>query len=233
MSPRTILTLSNGKGIDLLAPKVSDIEFAAIAEHLAKEARYNGATKDRFYSVAQHSVQCADAALDAGEGQELAIYLLLHDAHEAFLKDDTTPKKNALATIARVSFGVVSDAIMQTFSLLTDRFDAAIHEAAGIVWPPPSELEKAIKHYDLTLFVTEWRDLMGNQPHPDWAPYEHIKPLKRRIIPRPWWEARAEFYLKCRELLPALRKNPGAPLTESGPSNAPASRDTNLPAAAE
>ena len=83
------------------------------------------------------------------------------------------------------------------------------HEAAGVAWPPSSELQKAMKHYDLTLFVTEWRDLMGNQAHPNWEPYKDIKPLKCEIIPAiAWQKAYAEFCCKCFELLPALRKAP-------------------------
>lgn len=206
MSARTILALCNGKSVDLLAPKAEDIDFAVIAEHLAKENRYNGATKNRTYSVAEHSVRCAQAAMDAGEGNELAIYLLLHDCHEAFLKDDTTPKKRALAEIAHEQFGVLAVTTLQTFNVLTERLDVAIHEAAGVVWPPPSELQISIKYYDLVLFVTEWRDLMGNQDHPHWGPYEDIKPLKREIVPGTWQEARAEFYQMCRELLPVFQK---------------------------
>jgi hypothetical protein len=44
MTAATILTLANGKGVDLLALKPEDIDFAALAEHLGKEARFNGAT---------------------------------------------------------------------------------------------------------------------------------------------------------------------------------------------
>ena len=205
MTGRTILTLSNGKGIDLLAPKVSDIDFAVIAEHLAKENRYNGATKNRAYSVAEHSVRCAQAALDAGERSDLAVYLLLHDCHEAFLKDDTTPKKQALAAVAHESFGMLASNVIAAFDHLTDRFDVAIHQAAGVVWPPSPELQISIKFYDLVLFVTEWRDLMDDQEHPHWGPYKDIEPLKREIVPGTWQEARAEFYQMCRELLPAMR----------------------------
>ena len=77
MTAATVLTLSNGKGLDLLNPRAEDIDFAVIAEHLAKENRYNGATKNRCYSVAEHSVRCAMAALNACGDRRLAAYLLL------------------------------------------------------------------------------------------------------------------------------------------------------------
>jgi 5'-nucleotidase len=206
MTGRTILTLSNGKGIDLLAPKAEDIDFAVIAEHLAKENRYNGATANLCYSVAEHSLRCADAALLATGNRTLAAYLLLHDAHEAFLKDDTTPKKRAIAAVAQESFGLLADTVIRSFDLLTFRIDQAVHRAAGLQWAPYSALQTQIKHWDLTLFVTEWRDLMGNQPHPDWTPYRDIKPLEAKICPLDWRDARNAFLDGCYELLPALQR---------------------------
>ena len=201
----TILTLANGLGIDLLHPKATDIDFAVIAEHLSKEKRYNGATLGLEYSVAEHSVRGAHAILEATKDQELAAYFLLHDAHEAFLKDDTTPKKRALAAIAEESFGLLASAIIASFDLLTHRFDAAIHEAAGLSWPPPAHLTPLIKHWDFVMFVTEWRDLMQGIEHPNWKPYESFRPLEARIT-NPWFwnEARYHFMVLARELLPRV-----------------------------
>jgi uncharacterized protein len=201
----TILTLSNGTGIDLLHPKATDIDFAVIAEHLSKEKRYNGATLGLEYSVAEHSVRGAHAILEVTKDKELAAYFLLHDAHEAFLKDDTTPKKRAIAAVAEESFGLLASAIIASFDLLTDRFDVAIHEAAGLPWPPPAHLVPLIKHWDLVMFVTEWRDLMAGIEHPNWKPYANFQPLKDRIT-NPWFwnEARYHFMMLARELLPRV-----------------------------
>jgi len=202
----TILTLANGRGIDLLGPKASDIDFAVVAEHLAKENRYNGATPGQVYSVAEHSVRGERAALAATGDEELAAYFLIHDAHEAFLKDDTTPKKRAIGALAFEAFGVLASTITQAFDLLTDRFDEAIHEAAGLAWPPTKEMQAQIKYWDLTMFVTEWRDLMDNQDHPHWGPYADIVPLSRTIHPWFGWSAaRNSFLSDCHRLLPALR----------------------------
>lgn len=205
MSGRTILTLANGKGIDLLAPRAEDIDFAVIAEHLAKENRYNGATRGKVYSVAEHCVRGTDAIMTATGDPELAAYFLLHDAHEAFLKDDTTPKKRALAMIAYESFGVIAGQIMETFDLLTARIDTAVHQAAGLQWPPSSDLQAKIKHWDLRMFVTEWRDLMGSQEHPDWAPYAKVEPLEAKIVPWHWRDAENAFHDACTDLWPALQ----------------------------
>lgn len=203
----TILTLSNGRGIDLLGPKASDIDFAVIAEHLAKENRYNGATPGRVYSVAEHCVRGSTAAYEATGDRELAAYFLLHDGHEAFLKDDTTPKKRAIGALAFEAFGVLATTITLAFDLLTDRFDVAIHEAAGLPWPPSPEMRARIKHWDLTMFVTEWRDLMGNLEHPDPKPYADIEPLKETIVPMPSWNMPRRLFMQdCLALLPVFKR---------------------------
>ena len=207
MTAATILTLSNGLGIDLLNPKADDIDFRSIAEHLSKENRYNGATPELIYSVAEHSVRGAMAAQQATGDDQLAAYFLLHDAHEAFLKDDTTPKKRAIGALAFEHFGVLATTITASFDLLTDRIDAAVHEAAGLSWPPTHEMLGKIKHWDLRMFVTEWRDLMNGQQHPNWTPYENIEPLSAPILPfRSWQFARERFGAACRELLPVYRR---------------------------
>lgn len=204
MSAATILTMSNGKGIDLTNPQATDIDFAVIAEHLAKEKRYNGATPGIQYPVGQHCVIGADAAFADTGDLELAGYFLLHDGAEAFLKDDTTPKKRALAEVAAREFGVLAEEIMGSFDMLTDRFDAAIHEAAGLAWPPPAAMKAAIKSYDLVMFVTEWRDLMGSIQHPNWEPYRGIAPLASTITPCGWVRAASMFRNRCKLYLPTF-----------------------------
>ena len=140
-SPRTLLTLADGGVIDLLAPMPADYTpLAWAAEHLAKEARYNGATPCVVYSVAQHLTECAYAAFEQTGDREVAAYCALHDVHEAVWRDDTTPKKLALAAVAVTRFGVLAATVMEAFAELTDRHDAAIHAAAGLAWPPPTAI---------------------------------------------------------------------------------------------
>ncbi len=204
MSAATVLTLANGKGVDLLDPKASDIDWEALAEHLAKEKRFNGATPDEEYSVAEHLARGADAILTATGDAVLAAYFSLHDCHEAMLKDITTPLKRAIAEMASMQFGVLAPQIIETFSLLEYRHDAAIHNAAGLKWPASIEIAAKVKHYDLVMFVTEWRDLMHGVPHPDWKPYRGIKPLRDAISPWRWQTAASALMRRWRRLLPAL-----------------------------
>lgn len=194
----TTLTCADGRNFDLLNPRAEDVSFAVICEHLAKANRYCGATAGLTYSVAQHSVLCAQAALAATGNRELAAYLLCHDMHEAYLGDDTTPKKRALTAIMG-NFGVLASAIADSFAMLTDRIDAAIHERAGLAWPPSPEMQAAIKHWDRVLLATEWRDLMVWEPPYDFG---HA-PLPDLVIPHlDWQDAATEMAALCASLLP-------------------------------
>lgn len=205
MSAATILTLKNGKGVDLLNPQIDISDFDSFAEHLAKEKRYNGATPGVEYSVAEHQVRGVDAILAATGDKDLAAYFSLHDCHEGTLKDLTTPLKEALAEIAAERFGVLAPQIVESFKLLEYRHDVAIHHAAGMLWPMPAHFIKEVKRWDLIMFVTEWRDLMLNAPHPNWAPYSGIVPLTELIEPWCWETAKAALLNRWRVLLPAFR----------------------------
>lgn len=196
----TILTCANGAPFDLLQPRAAMVDFDTIAEHLAKANRYCGATPGCVYSVAEHSVRCAEAALHVTGNETLAAYLLCHDFHEAYLGDDTTPKKQALSAVI-ATFGALSSAVDQAFNEVTERVDIAIHGAAGLAWPPSPQMRAVIKHWDRVLLATEWRDLMGCPP-----PYDFGKePLTDRIVPYPsWQEAKHALLRWMSDLLPAM-----------------------------
>lgn len=209
MSPRTILTLANRNGMDLRFPTPENYRgFIWVAEHLAKEKRYNGATPDREYSVAQHLCLCADAAQEIYGDPLVTAYVLAHDFHEAALKDDTTPKKRTIAEEAADKLGVTADVVLAVFDAITDRHDAAIHAAAGLEWPMPQWIAEKVKLIDLTLFVTEWRDLMDGAVHPNWDDYRNIAPLAARIVPWTWLESKTQLIHRCRRWLPALHGLP-------------------------
>jgi len=76
-----------GRYIDLLYPQPEDIDIVDIARALSCEPRFGGHTKE-FYSVAQHSVMVSHLV-----PPHLAVYGLLHDAAEAYVKDLPTPLK--------------------------------------------------------------------------------------------------------------------------------------------
>lgn len=206
MNPRTILTLANGRNVDLLNPRPEDFRNPAwAAEHLAKENRYNGATPGVCYSVAQHLFEGVFAIMNQGADRTLAAYFSLHDFHESLFKDDTTPKKRALAAIAEARFGVLASAVTDAFDELTGQVDAAVHQAAGLPWPIPEEIARWVKHFDRVLLVTEWRDLMGGQPMPNAEAYADVKPLRCKIRPQKKWQtAERNLLLTWNEFVPQL-----------------------------
>lgn len=222
MKPTVLVTVS-GRHVDLLDPQPGDIDLDDIAEQVAKEARFNGATPGVIYYVAQHlslgadwiiceatghheqiGEELAPLRFDASEEVLLtAAYYLLHDAPEAYLKDDTTPKKRALDAIAK-SFGNAYGVISESEAKLTERFDAAIHARAGLAWPMPPEILARVKDIDARMLVTEWKQLRKAHPLPDH--YAHHEPLPIKVEPWSWQFAQAQLAERMAVLLPALRK---------------------------
>lgn len=204
MSAETILTLANGHGVDLNAVTSADVDFATWGEHVAKEARFNGATPDVVYYVGQHLCIGTDAMLRDGQ-TEAAPYFIVHDLPEAIWKDDPTPKKRTIAQRISQRCGVTSESVLGVLKEIDDEHERAVHEAAGLPWPIPECIHRVVKLYDVTMFVTEWRDLMHGIEHPNWGPYEDVPPLAETITPWPWRVARNEYIARCFKLLPSLK----------------------------
>lgn len=89
-----IMTHSH-KMFDPLHPDVTLIDIQDIAHALSMLCRANGHFKS-FYSVCQHSINCAKEAEARGYSQRVQLACLLHDASEAYLSDVTRPVKAEL-----------------------------------------------------------------------------------------------------------------------------------------
>lgn len=83
------------KMFDPLCPNTEQIDIADIAHALSMLCRANGHFKT-FYSVGQHSINCAKEAEARGLSPRLQLACLLHDASEAYLSDVTRPVKAEL-----------------------------------------------------------------------------------------------------------------------------------------
>lgn len=201
---RTAFTSASGAYVDLLNPQPEQINFYDIAEHLSKLARYSGATPGTFFSVAQHLVLGTEACLLATGDEVLAAYFELHDAHEYLHGDDTTPKKHAFVELARQHYGDVgADCVRETFKIAQYRLDFAIHAAAGLQFPVPSEMQPKIHYWDMRMRETEWRDLMPTPP--PWPKEQGAPALLFKIecwSPR---DAQSRLIAMSERLLPALR----------------------------
>ncbi len=78
-----------------LEPQIEDIDIEDIAHALSLLCRANGHFK-HFYSVGQHSLNCACEAQARGYSKNVILGCLLHDGSEAYLADITRPVKKHL-----------------------------------------------------------------------------------------------------------------------------------------
>lgn len=206
--PRCHTILASGRLVELTHPDAKDYADAeALAEHLAKENRWNGATPGVAYSVAEHLWRGALAAFAETSDRRLVAYFLLHDAPEALLKDDPTPKTNAVIRITDQLFGPAKGAmIANALGELNDRHDRAVHAAFGLDWPMPAAVRMAVREWDYRMARTEWRDLMGDPPLPTSAPWRDAEPISDKPI-KPldsWRDAKRMLLAAWCEFLPSL-----------------------------
>ncbi|MZP29774.1 phosphohydrolase [Heliobacterium undosum] len=84
-----------------LEPAMADIHIEDIAHSLSLMTRANGHFK-RFYSVAQHTVNCCKEAQSRGYSERVQLGCLLHDASESYISDLTRPVKRNLPEYFRI-----------------------------------------------------------------------------------------------------------------------------------
>ncbi len=140
-----ILTYS-GIEIDPLKPDEQKIAIVDIAHALSLLCRANGHVI-RFYSVAQHSINCAYEAMARGYEKKVALGCLLHDASEAYISDITRPVKPFLGNYTEIEKRL-QDAIYTRF----------LDEL------PSAEEIKLIFSVDNEMLVAEFATLMKKTP---------------------------------------------------------------------
>jgi hypothetical protein len=183
MSSPWIIT-ADGRRFDLLCPSLEQVSLRVIAAATAKMCRWTGHIMD-FYSVASHSVAVAEICRDA-----VKPYALLHDAAEGYLGDVATPLKQAMR--------MLSPAALAAYDQVTETVDRAIHLACGLEWPVPMAIHAEVKHADLAMLATEYRDLIpAGSPPLDYIP----PPVARRIVAdESWRRSRNTFIHAARDL---------------------------------
>lgn len=196
------IQLASGAMLSLRTPAITQVEIPTIAHALANICRFTGHTQ-WHYSVAQHSVGVMlqvmrdqeaflvaqhKSWINAGgkprtrhgprhHGRDLLKAALLHDAHEAFMGDWSTPLKKTLATDPRVA-SALADVEFRLREAVCTWFDLpAIYRDPHYHGP-----EDCIKHADLMLLNWERRDVLcnPNQPIPAWG-VELPEPPRMRI----------------------------------------------------
>lgn len=147
-----------GKAIDMLEPRAEDVNLWECCLSMANANRYAGAAEPSV-SIAFHSMIACDAA-----APDVRPWVILHDFHEAYITDITTPCALALESLAREQYGAVN-VVKGTIRELKRRHDVAIYAAAGLAMPSP-EQRAAIRAADLVALATERRDFMAAPPQP-------------------------------------------------------------------
>ncbi len=171
-----------GKMFDVFDPDPNEIDIFDIAHHLALMTRFNGGCK-WHYSIAQHSILCADRAKDyhyqRPSEEKLALALLMHDAAEAYVGDIVRPIKRSLTDFTVIENGVM-DAINTRFDL------PRVAEIRGY--------KKAVKEVDDRMLVTEKLQLMS--PKVRWAIEDIFEPYELEL--EQWQPQVAELVFLCR-----------------------------------
>lgn len=206
---------ATGIALDLMAPTSAMINFDIdIAEALARLPRFTGHVRSGPYSVAQHCCLAADAALEETRDARIAAYVLLHDAHEAYIGDIATPVAAAMAVHSQNSQipcayefrDAYAQATASGLRRMKMTLDGAIHAAAGLPWTPEPHIGRLIKSYDIRMLAAEKRQLLGTSPQP-WAPeIESAAPIRMvgKIGVWPWTKAAEQWRRRAHQLLPAL-----------------------------
>ena len=191
-----------GKAFDLVNPDPALIDFGEIALTLAELPRY-AANFEKPITVAMHTL----IAMAAADPDDLP-YVLIHDAHEAFMGDITAPTAQALGAIAGAAHGQsASLAVKFAIDDLKARLDAAVHHAAGLALPSAVRRER-IRRADLIALQTERRDFLAHTPKPWAASIEAFGPLRKKYRMRPPAIVAEELHARFNTYLPALRRRP-------------------------
>ena len=174
----------DGHVIELLAPDFAEVSIEEVAHALARINRFCGHTRTiSGYSVAAHSV-----AVSHHVPREHALWALMHDAHEAFLGDITSPVKMALRELGG---GPALDELEWRLVLAT-------RQRWGLFGTVPSEVKTA----DLEALATERRDLLGEESRPwnlrvDGAP---VRPWGETMRPMSTQDGQRAFLRRFEDL---------------------------------
>ena len=143
----------SGIYINVFEPTPEMICIEDIAHALTYQCRFGGHLP-KFYSVAQHSLNCSYLIDD----ERLKLTALMHDASEAYLLDIPRPIKQRLD-----NYKEIENRLME---VIADKF--------GFEWPLPVE----IKQVDEMMLQTEWDCLMLNNKTWNFGTYNEWQTTK-------------------------------------------------------
>lgn len=147
------------------APLPEEIDIRDIAHALSMICRFGGHS-ERFYSVAEHSINVSMLA------SECPLRALLHDASEAYLGDIPRPIKSMMPEY------VVAEKRLQTVIYETFEQPAAVDQCKDY-----------LHKWDDTMLSTEMQRMMADPPEP-WATLPPAVSCKLHH----WSPAKAEYF---------------------------------------
>ena len=146
-APAGSIRTNSGTFVNVFDTNPDSIKIEDIAHALSRLPRFGGHL-NRHYSVAQHSVLCAEMAKTKKDKKAA----LLHDGSEAYLLDMPTPIK----------------ARMCEYKQYEDKLMGIIFKKYDLEWP----LSNNIKKIDRKMLLIEWANLavIDNKEFKCWTP---------------------------------------------------------------
>jgi len=179
---KSFITTYTGKEVRCPGLRLDMINLRDIARALSMQVRFLGHLI-KFYSVAEHSVLCAELAMLHGEPDEVVKATFLHDAHEAYIGDFPSPFKNAVVGLKPFEEGI----------------EATVRD--GFMLPHDgSKVWDKVKQYDTLALHKEAATLL--QAPPSWVNPDIVEafPKGLRIQGLEWHEAEGLFLQRAKSL---------------------------------
>ena len=162
-----IINTWGGQPFDFINPQPTSIFIEDIAHALSLQCRFNGHC-DKFYSVAEHSIEVCRLVESRGYSLVVIMTALLHDAAEAYIGDIVSPLKKRLPDYREIERGI----------------EKAVADKFSIQYPFPKEVHKADKDIlelefaSLKPFSEKPSDLLRCMP-PEMAEAEFLAEFRR------------------------------------------------------
>lgn len=157
---------NSGKRVDLFPPKPEQIDFNDIAEGLSKIVRFTG-QGSLGLTVAEHSGKVSAALEGEGHSAYVQLWGLLHDAHEAYIGDISTPMKELLNSL--MPLDNVKD--------IEIGFDNAIIDALGLRKLHDANRDQLGAVYDMDKMCGQLERGILLPENPDWPVEEWVQKL--------------------------------------------------------
>lgn len=145
---KNTMTTFTGRHFDPMQIRTEDICIEDIAHALSLMCRGGGHLK-YFYSVAQHSLNCAAEAKARGWSERLQLACLLHDASEAYLSDIIRPVKANLTGYLEIESRIM-EKILEKFNL------SDLTEEERRMW---KQIDDEMLYYELKNLMSGEEDL--------------------------------------------------------------------------